>query len=124
MRPTRILKELELTREQIQQIRRINARQQPIIQAAARNLREANRALDAVIYADFPNEEEILTKIKDVQTAQAELLKARTMTEFMIRKVLTPEQLEKFRQMRLRQMQNNEMKRPLRERRRSQNSQN
>lgn len=117
MRPMRILKELELTREQIQQIRRINAQRQPIIQAATRNLREASRALDVAIYADAPNEEEIQAKMKDVQAAQAELLKARTMTEFMIRKVLTPEQLEKFRQMRLRQIQDDQPKRPFREQR-------
>lgn len=117
MRPMRVLQELELTREQIEQIRRINAQRQPIIQAAARNLREASRALDVAIYADAPNEEEIQAKMKDVQAAQAELLKARTITEFMIRKVLTPEQLEKFRQMRLRQIQDDQPKRPFREQR-------
>ncbi|HVE59927.1 MAG TPA: hypothetical protein VNB22_24150, partial [Pyrinomonadaceae bacterium] len=43
------------------------------------------------------------------QIAQSELLKERTLTEYLIRKVLTPEQLVKFRDLReqIRQRINN-----------------
>lgn len=113
-RPVRILEELGLTREQIQQIRRINAQRKPLMQEAQRQLREANRNLDAAIYSDTADEEDIKAKMKEVQLAQAEVTKVKTLTEVLIRKVLTPEQLEKFRNLRQRMMQrqNNQTNQP------------
>lgn len=99
-RPFRLLQELGLSREQIQQIRRINQERRPITQEAARRWRQANRDLDIAIYADDSNEEQIKELLKSAQLAQAELLKERSLTEFLIRKVLTPEQLVKFRNLR------------------------
>jgi Spy/CpxP family protein refolding chaperone len=103
--PVRILAELGLTREQIQQIRRINAERKPLITDAQLKLREANRELDLAIYSETASEDDIKLKMKDVQSAQAEVIKVRTLTEYLIRKVLTPEQLDKFRQLRERMMQ-------------------
>lgn len=105
VRRPNLLRELGLTREQIQQIRRINQTNRPLIQEAQRRLREANRALDEAIYADVPNDFYIQERTKAVQQAQAEVIKNRTRTEFLIRKVLTPEQLVKFREMRSRLQQ-------------------
>jgi Spy/CpxP family protein refolding chaperone len=99
-RPFRMMQELGLTREQVQQIRRINQERRPIMQDAARRWRQANRELDLAVYADNATEEEIKELLKAAQTAQAELLKERTQTEYLIRKVLTPEQLIKFRDLR------------------------
>jgi Spy/CpxP family protein refolding chaperone len=99
-RPTRLLQALNLTGEQIQQIRRINAARRPIMQEAQQRLRLANRNLDQAIYADEPNEELVKERAKEASLAQAEVIKERTITEFMIRKVLTPEQLQKFRELR------------------------
>lgn len=101
----RMLAELGLTREQIQQIRRINAERKPLIADAQIRLREANRELDRAIYSETASEDDIKLKMKDAQLAQAEVIKVRTMTEYLIRRVLTPEQLEKFRQLRERMMQ-------------------
>lgn len=89
-----------LTPEQFQQIRRINAERRPLMQEAQMKLRDANRALDDAIYSENASEEDIKLKMKDVQLAQAEVLKVKTLTEFLIRRVLTPDQLEKFRQFR------------------------
>jgi periplasmic protein CpxP/Spy len=100
IRPQRLFEQLGLSREQIQQIRRINRDKQPLMREAQDKLREANRALDAAIYADTPNEEEIKNRLKNVQTAHAEVLRIRTVMEFEVRKVLTAEQLAKFRQLR------------------------
>lgn len=126
-RPVRIMQELGLTREQIQQIRRINAQRQPIMQETQQRLRLANRNLDTAIYAAEPNEQEIQAKMKEVQLAQAEVIKVRTMTEYMIRKVLTPEQLKKFVELRERlQQQRQEMQENQRrqnQRRQNQNQQ-
>jgi Spy/CpxP family protein refolding chaperone len=107
-RPARrpnLLQELNLTPEQIQQIRRINQLRRPLVQEAQMRLREANRALDEAIYADVPNEFEIQEKMKAAQTAQAEVVKIRAQTEYAVRKVLTPEQLSKFRDLRRRLME-------------------
>ncbi len=100
VRPFKILQELGLNREQIQQIRRINQERKPIMQEAQMRWRRANRDLDIAIYADDSTEEQIKELTKTAQIAQAELLKERTLTEYLIRKVLTPEQLVKFRQLR------------------------
>jgi Spy/CpxP family protein refolding chaperone len=105
VRPFKIFEELGLTREQIQQIRRINQTRKPIVQEAQRNWREANRNLDLAIYADTVNDEEVKTLLKTAQFAQSNLLKERSLTEFLIRKVLTPDQLIKFRQLREQLMQ-------------------
>jgi Spy/CpxP family protein refolding chaperone len=99
-RPQQILRELGLSKEQIKQIRQINQEREPKMRAAQDNLRDTNRSLDLAIYADTLNEEEIQTKLKDVQTAQAEVIKIRNMTELAVRKVLTAEQLTKFRGLR------------------------
>lgn len=100
VRPQRLFEQLGLSREQIQQIRRINQEKQPLMREAQEKLREANRALDAAIYADNANEEEIKTRLTNAQTAQAEVVRIRTSIEFEVRKVLTTEQLAKFRQLR------------------------
>jgi Spy/CpxP family protein refolding chaperone len=109
-----LLAELDLSSEQIQQIRRINADKRPLMREAQMKIREANRRLDAAIYADRADEAEIQTRLKDVQAAQAEVSKIRSMTEYAVRLVLTPAQLLKFREVRQRFMENveNRMNQP------------
>lgn len=111
VRPFKIFQELGLTSEQIQQIRRINQERKPVMQDVQLRLREANRDLDLAIYADNATDDEVKTRMKEVQFAQAEVIKARTLTEYQIRKILTPEQLIKFRELRERLAQRmNELK--------------
>ena len=95
-----LLRELGLSREQFQQIRRMNAERKPVMEAAHRRLNEANRMLDEAIYADTLNEQDIEARMKEVQAAQAEMVKLRFMNELQVRKILTPEQLVKFRELR------------------------
>lgn len=113
-RPFRIMQELGLTREQIQQIRRINQARRPVMQEAQRRWRMANRDLDLAVYADDSTDEQVRELMKAAQLAQADLLKERTLTEYLIRKVLTPEQLVKFRDLRQQLIENrlNERKNP------------
>jgi Spy/CpxP family protein refolding chaperone len=96
------LRRLGLTQVQLRQIRDVNLERRPRIQAAQARLREANRALDAAIYSDSINETEFEARLKDVQAAHAELLRIRFTNELAIRKVLTPEQLATFRDLRSR----------------------
>lgn len=95
-----LLAELDLSPNQIQQIRRINADKRPLVREAQQKWREANRRLDKAIYADNANEAEIQVRLKDAQNAQAELTKIRSATEYAVRQILTPDQLVKFREIR------------------------
>lgn len=100
VRPFKIFQELGLTRDQIQQIRRINQERKPIMQQAQRRWQMARRNLDLAVYADETTDEQIKELTRIAQISQSELLKERILTEYLIRKVLTPEQLVKFRQLR------------------------
>lgn len=109
------LRQLGLSKEQIQQIRRINAQRKPDMEGAQKRLREANRALDETIYADQVSETDVQARLKEHQSAQAEVARIRFMNEFAIRRILTPDQLVRFRELRQRfeQMrQNIENRRP------------
>ena len=97
---TAVLGQLELSREQVQQIRRVNMERKPLMDEAQRRLREANRALDEAIYADQVNESDVQARLKEAQLAQAEVAKIRFMNEFAVRRILTPEQLVRFRDLR------------------------
>ena len=95
-----VLQELNLSRNQIQQIRRINQENRSLLRAAKTHLLESSRNLDAAIYADNLNEAGVQSKIKDLQTAQIEIIKLRASKELAIRKVLEAAQLSKFREAR------------------------
>jgi len=94
------LHRLGLSPEQMEQIRQIDQERRPLMQTAQKRLREANRALDASIYADQVNENDFEARVKDVQTAQAEVARVRFTSELAVRRVLTPEQLALFREIR------------------------
>lgn len=100
-----LMQALGLTRDQIQQLRQMNANLQPQAKEAQRRHREATQALDEAIYADEINESMIQERMKEVQLAQAEVIKNRTMMETAVRKILTRDQLYKFRQLRQQFMQ-------------------
>ncbi len=99
---SKILSQLGLTMDQIQQFRRVNQAHRPEITAAVQRLREANRELDMAIYADTVSEETVQTKLRAFHAAQAEVNKLRFMNELAIRKILTPDQLTLFREIRRR----------------------
>lgn len=100
-----LLAELDLSPQQIKRIRRINAERRPLLREAQQKVRDANRNLDQAIYADTADETEIRSRLKDVQLAQSEVSKIRSMIEYAVRKVLTPEQLVKFRELRQKAME-------------------
>ena len=97
-----LFRELGLSPEQFQQLRKLNAARRPDMEAAQQRLRAANRALDAAIYADSPSDVDVHTKLSEFQQAQAEVARIRFDSELAIRRILTPEQLVKFRDLRQR----------------------
>lgn len=95
-----LLRQLNLSREQIQLIRRNNMARRPLMTAAQSRLREANRQLDQAIYADIIDEAAISARTLEAQEAQSDLIRLRSEGELAIRKVLTPDQLRVFRELR------------------------
>jgi Spy/CpxP family protein refolding chaperone len=95
-----LLATLGLSPDQVQQIKKFNQAHRPQIQEAVQRLREANRALDAAVYADAVNDFDFQTRLKEFQSAQAHVAKLRFESEFAIRKILTPDQLVRFRDLR------------------------
>lgn len=106
----RLVTTLGLNNEQIKQIRLINQQRRPQMQKALKNLRIAKDELDEVIYSDMVDETTIQTKLRAVVVAQGEITKIRTMSEFAVRSVLTPEQLVKFRELRNRIKEQRELR--------------
>ena len=100
--PTRpnLLQGLDLSKSQLLEIRRLNQEKKPLMQEAQRNLRSAQQQLDEAIYADNVDENLIQTRLLAAQKAHEEVLKIRANSEIAVRKVLTAEQLIKFRQIR------------------------
>ena len=97
-----LLAELGLSPEQVQQVRRMNQERRPAMMIAQRRMREANRDLDMAIYSDTVSEAEFAKRLSEFQAAQAELARLRFESELSVRKVLTPEQLVRFRDIRRR----------------------
>lgn len=109
----RIIRELGLTQDQIRQIRVLRADRRPRMVEALQRLRQAQRDLDRATYADDLDEAAIQTHLKGFISAQAELAEIRATDELEMRKILTPEQLIKFREVRQRaqEMRNNPQQR-------------
>ena len=107
-----LLAELGLSPEQVQQIRRTNQQRRPAMEQAKRRMHLANRALDMAIYRDTVNDEEFQTCLKEVQAAQSDLARLRFENELSVRRVLTPDQLVRFRDIRRRfeEQRQNEMR--------------
>jgi Spy/CpxP family protein refolding chaperone len=101
-RQPNLLQQLGLTPEQVAQVKQINQQRKPLMEEAQRRMRDANKALDAAIYADNVDETDVRAKLEEVQRAQSELARLRFTNELAIRKVLTPDQLVRFRDMRQR----------------------
>jgi Spy/CpxP family protein refolding chaperone len=97
-----LLENLGLRQDQIRQIRMMNRDRKPAMEAAQHRLREANRALDMSIYGDSLDESVVQTRLKEFQQAQAEVARIRFKSELELRKILTPEQLGRFRILRAR----------------------
>ena len=91
-----LLAELGLSIEQMQQIRRINQERRPKMMEARRRMGEAMRNLDLAIYAGSVSEAEFDTRLKEFQAAEAALSRLRFESELAVRRVLKPEQLSRF----------------------------
>jgi Spy/CpxP family protein refolding chaperone len=94
------LRALNLTVDQLQQIRAIREESKDEWRAIRERLAQAYSALDDAIYSDNVNEALIAERAREVGVAQAAVARMRSLTELKIRRVLTPEQLNTLRTMR------------------------
>lgn len=86
------IRQLNLTPEQREQIRSIREQNKTERAAISERLREANRALEAELDSDNPDEAVVDQRVRDLGAAQAAAMRMRILTEIRIRRVLTPEQ--------------------------------
>ena len=93
---------LNLSPDQIQKIRAINAEVKTQRQAAGMKLRQAQRALAEAVEAPTSNEALIEQRSHELADAQAATIRLRSLTEARIRQVLTPDQRLKLIEMRQR----------------------
>ena len=91
---------LNLSPDQIEQIKTIREQNREQWRAARQRLRQAQRALDEAIYSDNADEAMIEAHTREVAEAQTALLRMRALTELKIRRVLTQEQLNTLRTLR------------------------
>jgi Spy/CpxP family protein refolding chaperone len=94
--------ELNLSADQIQKIRAINAELKDQRQEANQRLRRAQRALAEAIESPTPNETLIDQRSREVAEAQATTIRLRSLTEARILQVMTPDQRIRLREMRQR----------------------
>lgn len=87
-----LIRQLNLTPEQREQIRSIRQGNQAERQEINQRLRETNRALDEALDSDAPDEALIEQRLRDVAAAQTAAMRIRISTEIKVRRVLTAEQ--------------------------------
>ena len=90
----------DLSPEQRQQIRLAVESTKADRNAANRRLQQAQAAYQEALDADNPSEELIEKRAREVGEAQASLLRARALMEIRIRRVLTPSQQVRLRELR------------------------
>lgn len=95
-----LLTSLNLTPEQLSQMRIIRQETERVGRPLTQRVRQARRALDQAIYSDNADESLIELRARELAQAQAEATRLRALTELRVRRVLTPEQLGKLREMR------------------------
>jgi Spy/CpxP family protein refolding chaperone len=95
------LRPLNLTPEQVQKIRDINADMREERQAANLKVRQANRALTEAVESPTPNQALIEQRSRELADAQVGIIRLRSLIEArVLREVLTPEQRIRLREMR------------------------
>jgi Spy/CpxP family protein refolding chaperone len=100
-----LIRTLALTPEQVAKIRMIREQNREERQLAGERLRKAQRELDEVIYSDTASEALIEERSRELAAAQTAIARLRALTELRIRRVLTPEQINTMRTLRVRQTQ-------------------
>lgn len=103
--------QLNLTPDQVEKIRAIRQQNKDERFALTQRLRRAQRALDDAIQADNSSEALIDQRARELAEVQATATRMRAITETRIRRVLTPDQLDKLRTLRQQALNSREERR-------------
>jgi Spy/CpxP family protein refolding chaperone len=109
-----LMRRLNLTPEQRRRLREIRRQGEPETRELTRRVRLARRALDEAIYSDAVEDALVEQRARELSAAQASLVRLRAATELKVRRVLTPEQLQTFRDLRRRAQRRQSLQRRLR----------
>lgn len=120
MRGGNLVQRLNLTPEQRRQLRQIRTQGEPEARELTRRVRLARRALDEAIYSDAAQDALVEQRSRELAAAQAALVRLRAATELKVRRVLTAEQLQTFRELRRQAARQQLLQRRLRGARRQQ----
>jgi Spy/CpxP family protein refolding chaperone len=95
-----LMSQLNLTQDQVEKIKAIREEQKEARKAVNRRVQVARRALDEAIYLNDPDDATVEARARELADAQADALRLQSIGELRIRRVLTPEQLVTFRELR------------------------
>jgi Spy/CpxP family protein refolding chaperone len=116
-RPARggnLMRRLNLTPEQRLKLREIRSQGEPETRVLTRRVRLARRALDEAIYSDAVEDALVEQRARELAAAQTALVRLRAATELKVRRVLTAEQLQTFRELRRQAQRRQSLRRQLR----------
>ena len=95
-----LIEQLHLTPEQREKIRSMREQTKTERMALNQRLRESNMALEQALDSENLDESLLDQRIREVNAAQASQLRMRIQNEVQLRRILTPDQLATWRQLR------------------------
>lgn len=104
-RPNRdgdLVRQLNLSPEQIEKIRAIREGNRELRRQIGQRIRAARVALDRAIYVENADETVVEQRARELAEAQSAQVRLQALAELSVRRILTPEQLQTFRNLRLR----------------------
>jgi periplasmic protein CpxP/Spy len=97
-----LVRQLNLSPEQIDKIRAIREGNRELRRQIGQRIRAARIALDRAIYDENADEAVVEQRARELAEAQGAQIRLQAMVELGVRRILTPEQLQTFRDLRLR----------------------
>ncbi|MBD0370942.1 MAG: Spy/CpxP family protein refolding chaperone [Pyrinomonadaceae bacterium] len=97
-----LVRQLNLSPEQIEKIRDVREGNRELRRQIGQRIRAARIALDRAIYVENADEVVVEQRARELAEAQAAQMRLQALAELAVRRILTPEQLETFRALRLR----------------------
>ena len=96
-----LVRQLNLTPDQIEKIKAIREQNRDTRRQIGMRVRAARVALDRAIYVENADEAVVEQRARDLAEAQAAQVRLQAMTELGVRRILTPEQIQTFRTLRM-----------------------
>lgn len=95
-----LIRQLNLTPDQIEKIKAVREQNRDARRQIGDRIVAARRALDRAIYLENADDSVVEERARELSEAQAAQVRLQAMTELRVRRILTPAQLETFRNLR------------------------